>query len=335
MNFKLPVILLLAAAAAGCGRKEAPSYQQSGFIMNVPAEVRLYGADEAAGKPLADAIMAEWKRVSDEFSFSEPYSQTSLVNKKAFGQWVKVDDEFLRLLLLSLDYYKLSDGAFDITFAPLWPLWKEAASTRKMPAKEEILKALSNIGSSYVQVDQANKMVRFSRPVQINMGGVLRGYCFVRAARILKERAPAYPVELRLGSNMMAYGKRDWVYEVLDPFHEDKIFGRFYFNGGIVMSSSGRDHFVQIDGKLYSHMLDLKTGYPLENFSNLVVYFPKLEGDDFLASAVLAVMGREKAFALLSKMKGSAAVWIDGAGKESVFANEASGARWEKTKKLF
>jgi thiamine biosynthesis lipoprotein len=335
-NYILRIAPILAMAAmAGCGNKEAPAYQQSGFIMNVPAEVRVYGADEAAGKPLADAIMAEWKRVSDEFSFSEPYSQTSVVNKKAYGQWVKADDEFLRLLLLSLDYYRLTDGAFDITFAPLWPLWKEAASTRKMPAKEDILKALSNIGSSSIQVDQANKLVRFSRPVQINMGGVLRGYCFVRAARMLKEKAPAYPVELRLGSNMLAYGKRGSVYEVLDPFHEDKTFGKFHFNEGVVMSSSGRDHFVQIDGKLYSHMLDLKTGYPLDNFSNLVVYFPKLESDDFLASAVLAVMGKEKAFSLLSGMKGSAAVWIDGSGKESVFINDASGARWEKTKQLF
>ena len=335
MNLKLLLLFSLAALAAGCGKKEEPAYRQSAFIMNVPAEVRVYGADEAAGKPIADAVLAEWKRISDEFSFNEPYSQTSVVNKKAYGQWVKVEDEFLRLLLLSLDYYHLTGGAFDITFAPLWPLWKEAASTRMMPAKEEILKALSNMGSAYVQVDRANKLVRLSRPVQLNMGGVLRGYCFARAARLLREDPPAYPVELRLGSNMLAYGKKNWTYEIRDPFHEDKTFGRLFFDGGIVLSSSGREHFVQIGGKLYSHILDLKTGYPLDNFSNLVVYFPDLESEDFMASAVLAVMGREKAFGLLSKMKGSAAVWIDGSGKESVFVNAASGARWEKTKKMF
>ena len=65
-------------------------------------------------------------------------------------------------------------------------------------------------------------------------------------------------------------------------------------------------------------MLDLKTGYPLPNFSSLVVYSPRLESESFLASAVLAVMGKEKAFGLLSRMKGTAAVWIDGSGKEPV-----------------
>ncbi len=129
---------------------------------------------------------------------------------------------------------------------------------------------------------------------------------------------------------MLTYGKKDWKYAVVDPFDEKKTFGNFVFDQGVVMSSSGREHFVQIEGKLYSHILDLKTGYPLPDFSSLVVYSPRLERDSFLASAVLAVMGKEKAFALLSRMKGTAAVWIDGSGKETLFINEASGARWEK-----
>ena len=330
----LTAFAAVAALFAGCGRQDA-AYKQSTFIMNVPAQVMVYGADEAAGKEIADAVFAEWNRISGEFSFSDPYSLTSVVNKKAYGEWVKVDDEFLRLLQLSLDYYRLTGGAFDVTFAPLWPVWKEAASTKKMPAKEEIAKALSNMGSNYVQVDAARKQVRFSKPVQINMGGVLRGYCFVRAAKLLRDLAPAYAVELRLGSNMLSYGKKNWEYEVKDPFKEDKAFGKLLFDEGVVMSSSGREHFVQIEGKLYSHILDLKTGYPLDDFSSLVVYFPSLESDDFLPSAVLAVMGREKAFGLLSGMKGAAAVWIDGSGKETLLLNEAGPARWEKDKSLF
>lgn len=327
--------MLAAALLAACGGGKPAAYKQSTAIMSVPAVVKVYGAPEAEGRAIADAVFAEWNRISGEFSFSDQYSMTSVVNKKAYGEWVKVNDEFLKLLGLSLDYYRLTGGAFDITFAPLWPIWKDAASTKKMPAKEEIARALSNMGSSYIQVDAARKAVRFSRPVQINMGGVLRGYCFTRAAKLLRESAPPYKVELWLGGNMLAYGKGDWEYEVKDPFNEEKAFGRLKFADGVVMSSSGREHFVQIEGKLYSHILDLKTGYPLENFSSLVVYYPKLESDDFLASAVLAVLGQDKAFALLNQMKGSAAVWIDGAGKETVLTNEASGATWERAKKLF
>lgn len=323
----------LALLAGGCARGGSrATYTQKAFILNVQAVFRAYGPDTPGAKELADEIFLEWDRISGEFSYSDAYSLTALVNKKAAKEWVPVTDEYLRLLLLALDYSKLTGGAFDITFAPLWPLWKEAASSKRLPAKADIEKALQGIGSKYVEVDQAGKRVRFTRPVQINLGGLLRGYCFERAYRILKARAPAYPVQLRLGGNMLVYGKRDWKYRVPDPLDRRGILGMFAFENGIVMSSSGRDMFVEIEGKLYSHILDLRTGYPIEDFSALTVYYPGIEDEDFLASAALAVMGREKAFELLKGMKGSAAVWVDGANEPHFLLNGDSKARWENEK---
>lgn len=329
-------VLAFALALSACTQKDAAKPTRSTFIMNVPASVTVYGAPEEEAGRIAEAVLKEWNRISSDYSFSEPYSLTAHLNGKAYGEWVKADDEFLNLLTLSIDYYKLTGGAFDVTFGPLWPIWKEAASSKKMPAKEDITRALANIGSDAVQIDYARKQVRFTRPVQINMGGLLRGYCFVRGSQLLRQMAgDRYAVELKLGGYMLAYGQRDWAYEVPDPFQDGKTLGRFVFPDGVVMSSSGRDHFVQIEGKLYSHILDLKTGYPLPDFSNLLVYYPTMDNENYLPSAVLAVMGKDKAFKLLGGMKGAAALWIDGAGNPSVFTSETSKARWEKKKNLF
>jgi len=323
-------------ALSACSGKEESSYVRNTFIMNVPSHVRVFTSDEAGAKKIADAVLKEWARIAGEYNFGEPFTYTTYINDKAYGEWVKVDDEFLRLLVLSMDYFKLTGGAFDVTFAPLWPIWKEAASSKKMPLKEDISKALSSMGSDYVQIDYARKMVRFTKPVQINMGGLLRGYCLERGYKVLKELAgDKYQVELRLGGYMLAYGERDWAYEVPDPLHEGRSLGRFRFKEGVVMSSSGRDHFVQIEGKLYSHILDLKTGYPIPDFSNLLVYFPAIENGEYIPSAVLAVMGKKKAFELLGGIKGTSAVWIDGAGAVETFSNAASRAAWEKTTRLF
>jgi len=325
----------LALFAAGCSKGgSTATYTQKAFIMNVPAQFRVYGPDTAGAKELADEIFAEWERINGEFSYSDAYSLTSIVNKKAAKEWVPVTDEFLRLLLLGLDYSKLTDGAFDITFAPLWPIWKEAASSRTLPAKADIEKALQSIGSRYVQVDKAGKKVRFLHPVEINLGGLLRGYCFERAYKILKEKAPAYPVQLRLGGNMLVYGKRPWTYRVPDPLKARENMGMFTFDDGMIISSSGRDMFVEIEGKMYSHILDLRTGYPIKDFSTFTVYYPGIEDENFMASAALAVMGKENAFKLLNTIKGSAAVWIDGEGKPSFFFNGASRAKWVDKKSL-
>ncbi|MFA6435016.1 MAG: FAD:protein FMN transferase [Elusimicrobiales bacterium] len=327
---------VLALALFSCSKKEEPSYVRTLFIMGVPSQIRVFTSDEAGAGAVADAVVKEWARIAGEYNFGEPSTYTSYVNKKAYAEWVEVDGEFLRLLTLSLDYYKLTGGAFDITFAPLWAVWKEAASSRKIPSQEEISKALAGIGSEAVLTDPARKLVRFTKPVQINLGGLLRGYCLERGYKVLKETAAdKFAVELRLGGNMLAYGKRDWSYEAADPLHEGRSLGRLRFSGGVVMSSSGRDHFVQIDGKLYSHILDLKTGYPLPDFSNLIVYYPGIDDGEYVPSAVLAVMGREKAFAQLGRIKGSAALWINGSGDVAPFINPGSPAVWEKRRSFF
>ena len=328
----MAAVMMLSA----CSEKKEPSYVRDMFIMSVPSHVRVFTSDEAGAKKVADAVFKEWNRIAGEYNFGEPFTYTTYVNNNAYGEWVKVDDEFLKLLVLSMDYYKLTGGAFDITFAPLWPVWKEAASSMKMPSKDEISKALSGMGSDSVQIDRARKMVRFTKPVQINIGGLLRGYCLERGYKVLKEMVgDKYPVELRLGGNMLAYGKRKWSYEVQDPLREGHSLGRFRFDEGVVMSSSGRDHFVQIEGKLYSHILDLKTGYPISDFSNLIIYFPAIENGEYIPSAVLAVMGKEKAFALLGRIKGTSALWINGSGATQPFSNSNSRAVWEKAKSLF
>lgn len=327
--------ILAAGFFCSCGDKKEPVVSQSMFLMNVPSQITVYSPDADSGGALVGEVFKEWKRIAAEYSFNEPYSFTSFVNKRAHGEWVKMDEEFLRLLELSLDYAELTGGAFDITFAPLWPIWREAASSQKMPSQKDISAALENIGSQYVQVDLERKMVRFSKPVQINLGGILRAYCMARAYEIIKKNGRGAPVEVKMGGYMLASGRRAWQYPVADPFHENKDLGKLVFEDGVVMSSSGRDHFVRVEGRLYSHMLDLKTGYPIENFSNLIVYYPSLEDGNYIPSAVLAVMGKDKAFSLLSKIKGTAAVWIDGAGKTSVFSNAASKARWEENKGLF
>jgi thiamine biosynthesis lipoprotein len=330
------IVAVLALCACSRSKKEEPSHTRDMFVMGVPSHVRVFTNDEAVAKKVSEAVFKEWNRIAGEYNFGEPFTYTTYINNRAYGEWVKVDDEFLKLLVLSMDYYTLTGGAFDVTFAPLWPVWKEAASSGKMPSKAEISKALSSMGAEYVQIDQARKMVRFAKPVQINMGGLLRGYCMERGYIVLREMVgDNYPVELRLGGNLLAYGKRDWSYEVSDPFHEGHSLGRFRFGEGVVMSSSGRDHFVLIEGKLYSHILDLKTGYPIPDFSNLIVYYPAVPNGEYIPSSVLAVMGKKKAFALLGRFRGAAALWLDGSGAAEVFSNAGSMASWEKDKSLF
>lgn len=331
-------LLILSGGLAlfsSCNKKgETGGYIYTKFILGVQSRITVFEASEEKSKYIAETIFAEWDRISKDFSFSEPYSYISDVNKYAYIKPVKINEELYELLRQSVNYYNLTDGAYDITFAPLWPLWKEAAASKKLPADEDIKKAISNIGLNYVEVNPYDKTVKFNKPVNINVGGILRAHCLRQGYRILKKIEGAYSVELKLGGYVLAHGKHKWEYPVYDPFKKDRIIGKICFEEGIVVSSSGRDHFVKIEGKLYSHILDLKTGYPLENFSNLIVYFPNIDDEDFIPSVVLSLMGKAKAFEILTAAKSSMGVWIDGRGQLYTLENKESKAKWTKSKKF-
>ena len=344
MRFKIKifsaVLIILSCGVffTSCDKAEPveDAYVYSKFILGVQSKITVFGSNEKEAKHIADTIFAEWRRISKDFSFTQPYSYISDINTHAYSKPVKINAELYGLLRQSVEYYNLTDGAFDITFAPLWPIWKKAASTKKLPLDEDIKKAISNIGLNHVKVNSDNLTVKFNKPVEINVGGILRAYCLARGYRMLKNKiVPKYPVELKLGGYVLSFGNRDWEYNVYDPFKDGKIMGKIHFNEGVVVSSSGRDHFVQIEGNLYSHILNLKTGYPIENFSNLIVYFENIEDTDFIPSVVLSLMGKNKAFGMLSEIKGSMGVWIDGSGQIFVSENKDSKAKWVKTKKMF
>lgn len=332
LTIVLCVCALLLLNSAGSGQKKK-YYSQKTFIFGVPAQVKVYGSTKAQGKMIADAVFNEWGRISDEFNYEDPYSITSTINKKGTKEWVKTDSEFINLIKIAMDYTRMTNGAFDITFAPLWPLWRDAAASKKLPAQEDIDKALKMIGSDSIEVNVLFRSVHLKKPVSINLGGLLRGYCFEKAYQILQHAAISFPVELHLGQNMMVYGGKGWQYKLKNPITGKEI-GSFIFDKGAVISSSGRDGFVEIEGQKYSHLLDLTTGYPIKNFSSLTVYFPDFGNDNYLSTAALAVMGKTKAFAALENIKGSAAVWIDDMGEPSYLFNDSSQASWNKNKGL-
>ncbi|PIS48098.1 MAG: hypothetical protein COT17_00025 [Elusimicrobia bacterium CG08_land_8_20_14_0_20_51_18] len=332
-KIKITAAFLFLFSAFACKGDKRDFYYAKAFVMSVPIEITVYDPDKEKGKNIADLLLKEVKRVSDDFSYTEPYSYTSHVNKNAYNKWVKMEEEMYVLLKISRKYYDLTDGAFDVTFAPLWPIWKDAAAAKKLPSKDEIEKAIAKIGHDNIEMDERTRMIRFKKPVEINLGGILRGYSFVRIIDILKKNVSvSSPVQVEIGTNKLCWGEKDWTYTVNSPLDEKKVLGTLKFRQGVVISSSGRSHFVKIEDKLYSHILSIKTGYPIENFSTLVVYVPDMDMD-FISSAALATMGREKAFDYISKYKGVCAIWVDGAGNVSTLINEDSSCSWEKPKK--
>lgn len=329
--------LLLALAVSSACRRRAPVQQfrsYSGIFLGATAEISVYGADEKNSRAVADAVFAEWGRLDGEYSFNNAYSLISYINRKAPFDWVPVTEECYGLLEKSREYFRMTGGRFDVTFAPLWELWKKSARENVLPDKKDIDAALSQVGFDAVSLDPARRAVRFLKPVQINISGVVRNYALLRAKGVLDGLAvKPESVLVELGGDILAYGRRRprWEIELRHPLKPAVMLGTLAFDEGAVLVSESHEHFVEIAGKRYCHILDLKTGYPIKDFAKLTIYVPSIDGSHF-PSAVAVLMGREAGLAAVSAIYGAMALWADPEGKVFSAAHPSCPANWTPSK---
>lgn len=329
---KAALFIAVFSVLSACKPPKEESRHYGRILMGTSAEVTVYGLDEQTSGSIADAVFKEWDRLDKEYSFTDRYSIVSYINRKAPLEWVAVSDECYGILEKSIEYFRMTGGSFDVTFAPVWELWKKSAKADVLPDSKSLKDALSKVGSDSIMLDPRRQAVRFSKHVQINLGGVLKDYALLKGKRVL-DRFPDRPpkfVLLNLGGDILAYGRKSpsWSIGVRDPMKSGVLLGRLGFEEGVVLTSGSYERFVEIAGRRYCHIIDTKTGYPLKNFSGLTLYLPDIEAGHF-TSLVAVFMGRKAGLEAISKIKGAMAIWTDGSGRVTVMSNPDCPAVWK------
>lgn len=315
-NMKRITALLLTALLllTGCGKKdddssviptaEAASKTQkttgSGWYFDTLVSITLYGASEGT----MDDIWALCKRYENLLSKTVEGSDVSRINA-AGGETVTVDPETWEILRRAREISALSDGAFSITIAPLSAMWDFTRGTRRMPTEEERLAALPLVDDSAIQLGD-NCTVTLPAGVQIDLGGIAKGYIADKLAEMLRSRVTGAIISL--GGNTYVIGdKPDGSYNVIgvqDPFSMTGTVTGVIFakNISIVTSGTYERGFRGDDGVWYHHILDPKTGLPSQSdlVSATLVLTSSMDADA-LATAFI-VLGSEKALALAAEL---------------------------------
>lgn len=158
------------------------------YAMRTRFELVLVGDNErwlrAAGEEALNEIVA-LERLLSRF---RPDSDIGRINALASRQPVRVDARTFRLLQRALQLSQATDGAFDITVAPLLRCWGVSNQRPSPPTPKEIAHTLSFIGSHHILLDETAMTVRLAKDgVQLDLGGIGKGYALERVAGILRE----------------------------------------------------------------------------------------------------------------------------------------------------
>ena len=251
--------------------------------MSTSASARLYTDEKRYDfEPAFETIRTEFRNVESLCNFFDPGSELSRLNRTAAEKPFVCSDDLWFLLTQARDYTKKTGGAFDVSISPLMEVWGFYRKEGRLPPESALVSALERTGMDKVRFDEKEKSVFFTVPgMALNLGGIAKGYALDRALAALRKKHPEIKAGfLDLGGNVLSFGAA-FQAAVRDPFSPGKICAQIPMDGTRAVATSGAyERFVTIGGRRYGHILDPRTGRPVERcFSATVVAPTGLESD--------------------------------------------------------
>jgi FAD:protein FMN transferase len=291
-------------------------------IMGTVINVSLWLDDDVKAKAAVAAVMAEMHRIDEQYSPFIPTSELSRVNElapKADAQHpLPISAELVTIIQKAEHYSRLSQGAFDITFASLARYYDYRKGLK--PTDAQFKELLPQINYTFIHLDAKANTVYFDHPkVYIDLGGIAKGFAVDRGAEILKKYGVVH-ASISAGGDSRVLGDRlgkPWFVGIRNPRAQDKSAVAITLpleNCAISTSGDYERFFIDKDGQRVHHIVNPRTGKSPHGIISVSVIGPEGFDTDPLTKTIF-IMGAEKGLALINSLPGFDAVVITETGK--------------------
>jgi thiamine biosynthesis lipoprotein ApbE len=282
------------------GTATAPLHRHEATRLSMASvyAIEAYGPDPAALRRITEEAFDEVDRIDRLMSHYKADSPLSRLNREAARHPVPVDAELYDLIAEAMRYNRESSGAFDITVGPLMKAWGFFRGEGRMPSGEELALARRHVGASHVVMNPADRTIAFDQPgVELDLGGIAKGYAVDRAVGVLKRRGVAAALISAGGSTIYALGAppgRDgWDVTIQDPVDSRRVARRLTLRDRALSIAGSSEKSFESGGVTYSHIMDPRTGRPIPGPLSVAVLASTGTAGDALDNAFF-VMGPER-----------------------------------------
>lgn len=273
--------------------------RRSRLMMGTVVEIVAEGLEESKLKAAVDAAFAEVARLDKLLSRYEQSSDVTLLSQSDSGGEVALETS--EVIALGLDVAQRSDGAFDLTLGRLKALWGFDQEHPDVPGPEAVTAALAGIGPKALSL-HARQVKKRSPQLQIDLGGIAKGYAVDRAIAILKEHGVA-SAAINAGGDMYLLGqwqKRAWRIGIQHPRQKDAVIETVQIHDRAVVTSGDYERFFEKNGVRYHHIFDPENGLPARDCQSVTIISDSVALGDALATAVF-VLGPQDGLQLLTQ----------------------------------
>jgi FAD:protein FMN transferase len=283
-------------------------------------ELVLHGEREAAVRAAGEEALAEIDRLENQLSLYRPGSEIAQLNARAANEAVRVSPEVFALLQQAAALTTVTEGAFDITIAPLVRCWGFMESQGRQPTPAELAAARAVVGMHHVQFDATERTIRFTRPgVMLDLGAIGKGYAIERGVDILRDAGV---------TSGLFHGGTSTIYALGQPPDADAWRVSLPTSPGATPSENSRSAttptislcneslsvsavwgraFTQA-GQRFGHVIDPRSGAPVVTQQLAAVVLPSATETDALATALLT-MG-DAGMLTLAQLRPTLRAWL-------------------------
>jgi len=281
-------------------------------------DITVVADNKVLGDEYIDLAITEITRIEKLISEWDSETQTSAIIRNAGISPVKVDKELFDLIDRALKISKLTDGAFDISFAAMDKIWKFDGSMTEKPSDDEIKKSVVKVGYRNIILDKENSTVFLKlEGMKIGFGAIGKGYAADKAKALLIEKGVKAGI-INASGDLNAWGKqpdgKDWMVAITNPLNKAKAFAWLPVYNGAVVTSGNYEKYVEFDNIRYSHIIDPRTGYPSTGIESVTIFTTNAELADALATSVF-VMGVETGLNFINQLNGVECIIVDDKNK--------------------
>ena len=284
-----------------------------------------YHATYQCDSDLTASINAELAKVDASLS---PFNKQSVITAVNQNQNVKLNDMFLDVYQLAMNISKETDGAFDITVAPLVNAWGFGFKNGIEPTKEQVDSLMQIIGYKKVTLE-GGKIHKTDERIMLDCSAIAKGYGSDVVARLLRSRG-VKNFMIEIGGEIVTSGvnaeNKPWRVGISKPVDdpmgsENGVQNIVNITDKAMATSGNYRNFYYKGGKKYAHTIDPKTGYPVQHsILSATVFAKSCAVADAYATSFM-VMGLEKAQQLLEQHPELMAylIYSDKDGKNAVW----------------
>ncbi|WP_173655294.1 FAD:protein FMN transferase [Sharpea azabuensis] len=249
------------------------------FALGTVNSIKIYDKNSKNYEPLLKHIQERIEYISSHCNFYDDQSDLSHINQQAGESYVTVDQDTYMIIREAKAYSVQYKGFFDITVGPLTRLWHINTNNNEMPLKQDIDRAILKINAQDILLKEDNQVALAHHGQAIDLGSIAKGYC-VDLTKELLIKAGVTEAIIQYGGSVAVIGKKKKV-GIQNPFKSQGEIMGYIETDACVVTSGTYEHYFMHDNKRYSHLFDLRTGYPIETdmMSLTVVTSSALLGD--------------------------------------------------------